>query len=229
MKMQFRIQTKINGKFLRIISLVIAAGILAAPQASNSQSAAAEGVLVSVDLPVAGEPRAVTGIALGNSLEMISKVSLKRFSAGTLTASFKAPAQAKAVLAMAEMADGTTIFGDTRLIDAAKDLPSLASIPDGSISGVLKADPSQRGLMQSLVEIRTARRDMLKNRLRAAMAVTTPEKIAKLEELFGLTRPTALTIELSPTEIIDRLNRLTSAIRAYRITRLAMKASETKN
>lgn len=195
---------------------------------TSSLAAQAETVTVSVDLPVAGEPRAVTGIALGPSLEMISAVSLKRFAADSLTVTFNVPSQASAALAMAEMADGTTIFGDTRLIETARVVPSLASIPECSVNGVIKADASQRGLMQSLVEIRAARRDVLKNRLKALLNTATLDKARKLEELFGLARTAPLSTDLSPTEIIDRVTRLSAAIKSYRSNRASKGTAERK-
>lgn len=189
-------------------------GIVVSPTQAD-----AEAVTVSVDVPVSEEPRAVTGIALGTSLHMIPSVSLKRFSTDTLTATFDVPEKTTAALAMAEMADGSTVFGDTRLVVDAKTLPSLASIPECPVVGVIKADASQRGLMESLVEIRTARRDVLKNRIEATLSGTTLEKAQKLEELFGLARPVKLSADLSPFEITDRVTRLTGAIKSYRITR----------
>ncbi len=192
----------------------------------------AESITVSVDLPISDEPRSVTGIALGQSLQMIPSVSLKRFSVNTLTVTFDVPEKSSAALAMAEMADGSTIFGDTRLVIDAKAEPSIASIPECPVVGVIKADASQRGLMESLVEIRTARRDVLKNRITALLAGNTLEKARKLEELFGLARPVPLSAELGPIEIIDRLTRLTAAIKSYRLTRTAKRSeppAATKN
>lgn len=204
--------------------LCLCAALLGVSAVAPMQAAWAESVTVSVDLPIIGEPRSVTGIALGPTLEMIKSVSLKRFSAGALTATFNVPDKSTAVLAMAEMEDGSTIFGDTRLVSTAQTTPSLASIPECSVAGVIKADPSQRGLMESLVEIRTARRDVIKNRINTILSGATLEKARKLEELFGLARSEPLTAELPPTQIIDRVSRLTAAIKSYRLNRAARRA-----
>ncbi len=67
---------------------------------------------------------------------------------------------------------------------------------------------NQTALLQSLIQIRVEKRDLLKKRVLETLDPSLLEKLNKLEEAFGLAPDTPLTAELDPYTLSERLSLL---------------------
>lgn len=75
---------------------------------------------------------------------------------------------------------------------------------------------SQMAPLKSLVDIRTARSDLAKMKVSRLMSDQLIIKLRKFEKAFGLGGASELSSDLPPTELVDRLSRLTFALKQFR-------------
>ena len=81
------------------------------------------------------------------------------------------------------------------------------------------AAETQVGVLQSLVSIRSARRDNAQARIVALMQGDYLEKLRNLEKGFGLSRGRELSSDLPPLELIDRLSRILNSVHNYKASK----------
>ena len=121
--------------------------------------------------------------------------------------------------AIVRTAAGDVAFGFVKsLSEQTLDTVSLPTC-DAS-EGESPALESQVGLIRSLVQVRTARREIVQKKLAAVMAEDFLETMKKLERGFGLVYSSELSSELPPSELVDRLSRLLNAVTNYRNRRV---------
>ena len=118
--------------------------------------------------------------------------------------------------------DGEVAMGDVKLITGSRSTKSFHSLPE--CSDELNVPPGlsdQVGLLESLVEIRSARREG--NQLRISQIMSGPflEKLRRLEKGFGMKHATKLSEDLTAFELVDRLSRLANAIKNYQTSKQA--------
>jgi hypothetical protein len=103
--------------------------------------------------------------------------------------------------------------------------PALVSNPDGELLNVpecppeLVSDKIQQGHVapfKSLVDIRSARADLAKMQIGRLLSDEFLVKLRKAEQLFGISRTTELSADLPAAELVDRLARLSDAIRDFK-------------
>ncbi len=96
---------------------------------------------------------------------------------------------------------------------------SLYSLPDCPVTET-KLPPgisSQIALLESLVEIRTDRREkFFKSSIKEVLNEDFAQQLNDLEKAFGLKSHKAISAELHPVEMTDRLSRIKAAIEQYR-------------
>lgn len=116
--------------------------------------------------------------------------------------------------------EGEVAMGDVKLITGSRSTKSFHSLPE--CSDELNVPPGlsdQVGLLESLVEIRSARREG--NQLRISQIMSGPflEKLRRLEKGFGMKHATKLSEDLTAFELVDRLSRLSNAIKNYQTSK----------
>jgi hypothetical protein len=78
---------------------------------------------------------------------------------------------------------------------------------------------SQTGVLQSLVEFRSSRTDLTRERFLLRLKKFDKTRLAKLEKGLGLEEAKPLEAETNPYELVTRLSRLLVAIRTYEVHR----------
>ncbi|HMO02431.1 MAG TPA: hypothetical protein PKD37_05720 [Oligoflexia bacterium] len=101
-------------------------------------------------------------------------------------------------------------------------LPPLPACSYGSSSkaGVRE----QFGLVESLVEIRTARREVAQLKMKQYLSGELLSKLNKWEEGFGFKYERLLSHDLPPTELVERIFKLNSAIKKFYLARVKKQA-----
>lgn len=113
-------------------------------------------------------------------------------------------------------AEGEVRYGEVKLVAGnltSKSFLTLPECPAKEVSKLIGHD--QTGLIESLVEIRAARREAHQLRISTTMQGAFLEKLQRLEKGFGFLYAKKLAPDLPPTELADRLSRLTNAIKNY--------------
>jgi hypothetical protein len=193
--------------------------------------AADETVSVEVDAPF--EPVSAVGLIInGTTTTQKIEATFKRGRGERLTVSFpvreaetKEGAMATA-LVIAE--DGVMAFGEMKPIGTPDQRAVASDIPDCPPEKLVTTGlEGQLGLLESLLEVRTARRANSQQRLREILTPELVAKLAKLEKGFGLARPSALSANLPPLEVHERSVRISAALKGFReAKRRAEQASE---
>ena len=116
--------------------------------------------------------------------------------------------------------DGNVAFADLApagMKGNAQQYLSLPDCPDPKVS--INKLQSQSSVLESLVAVRSERRQVLKQTIADDLQGELLEKAVRLEKGFGLTTEEELSAELSPVRLIDRLSRLITAIKNHRANR----------
>lgn len=107
--------------------------------------------------------------------------------------------------------------------------PNLVTDPSGSRYTIPECpaeevsphvSQSQMAPLQSLVSIRTARSDLAKMKVTRQLSDQLLIKLRKFEKAFGLSSTNELSADLPPAELVDRLSRLTFALKQFRVAKL---------
>jgi len=182
--------------------------------------AADETVAVEVDAPF--EPVSAVGLIMnGTTTTQKIDATFKRGRGDRLTVSFpvreaetRDGAMATA-LVIAE--DGVMAFGEMKPIGTPDQRAVANDIPDCPPEKVVTVGlEGQLGLLESLLEVRSARRANSQQRLRELMTPELVAKLAKLEKGFGLSRSTPLAPDLPPLEVHERAVRIIAALKGFR-------------
>jgi hypothetical protein len=111
---------------------------------------------------------------------------------------------------------GATVFASVTpaITSEARDL--LASVPECPGQDSSRAiSTTSPGTLKQLVDVRAERMDIVRIKLKRAMDGNVLAKLSKFEEAFGLTRSDALSPDLPPAELFDRLSSIQHALRKY--------------
>lgn len=203
-----------NFKFAQLISL----GLLL------SVSAHAQGFTRNVEINVhAGfDPAQAVGLVFTSSAtEQKLGPKLRRVSDDMIVVSF--PVVESSITAdsfgsaLVISNDGQVALGDVKALALRSEHSSFFSLP----ACIEPEDPSalrisEVGPLQRLVEFRSKRRAVSREKIKLLLNEDLLSKIAKLESGFGLDRTKPLTAETHPLELIDRASRLIQAVTAYK-------------
>lgn len=122
--------------------------------------------------------------------------------------------------AMAVDENGANVFASVTPAIAAEAQDLLMSVPEcpgeDSSRAITTTTP---GTLKQLVDVRAERMEIVRLKIRRSMDENVLAKLRKFEEAFGLTRTEALTPDLPPAELIDRLSRIQHALRKYQAQR----------
>ena len=205
-------------RLLLLCSALLTLGPLASPSSAQSRS-------ISVPVETSLEPITAVGLIL-SSERTIEKadVTREKVKDGLWVIAFKAQenelGKDSLVSAMIIAQDGSVAFGDlmpAALKGSAEQYLSLPECPSPKMS-VFKMQ-SQASVLESLVAVRSERRQVLQASLEKELQGLLLEKAVRLEKGFGLTREEDLTGALAPLKLVDRLSRLIAAIKNNRANR----------
>jgi hypothetical protein len=94
---------------------------------------------------------------------------------------------------------------------------TLPKLPQCPAKQNVQVEPqSQLGVLQSLVSIRTARRDTARQKIDQLLTPALLERLIKLEKGLGLTSEPPLSSALPALALRDRLHHLLQAVKNYR-------------
>ncbi|MCO6429894.1 MAG: hypothetical protein J5J00_03460 [Deltaproteobacteria bacterium] len=118
--------------------------------------------------------------------------------------------------AMVISSEGDVRFGDIKLLAGSLTNRSFYSLPDCPPKELSRSvHQEQTGLIESLVEIRAARREAHQLRIKTVMSGPFLEKLRRLEKGFGFQYNKPLSPNLTAFELMNRLSRLVNAIKNY--------------
>lgn len=111
--------------------------------------------------------------------------------------------------------DGTPFYGDVRPLFSPEPKSSFLDIPECKPEKISElALQGQLSLLESLLEVRSARRGVAQVKLTQLLSDKFLEDLNKLEHGFGLSYPAQLSADSNPVELVDRLSRLMDAVTA---------------
>jgi hypothetical protein len=94
---------------------------------------------------------------------------------------------------------------------------ALATIPECPAEDPTKiAMLNQLGPLQQLVDVRNERAKFARLRLERTLTTELRARLKKAEQVFGLAAPQEFSSELPATELVDRLSRISFALKNYR-------------
>jgi len=113
--------------------------------------------------------------------------------------------------------DGTMAFGEMKPFESPEQRMVPSELPDCPAEKIKTVGlESQLGLLQKLLDVRTARRASMQDQIKEILTPEFRSKLAKLEKGFGLSRSSPLSLDLPPLELSDRLNRIIAALNDFR-------------
>lgn len=164
------------------------------------------------------DPISAVGLIMKtNGITQKSNVEFSRVSKGVWKATMpvsEAEIEAGAFASvMLLSSEGDVATSTVRSLAEARTTP----IPDCPRSEAVKIGPdTQVGVLQSLVSVRTARRENARIRIAGQLTGDFLETLRRLEIGFGLKTTPQLSADLEPYELIDRLSRIEAALNNYR-------------
>lgn len=188
--------------------------------AISAVAAAAESISVEVEAPF--EPISAVGLIITETTTIQrTEATFSRGKDHRIVVSFpfreSETKNGAAATALVIGEDGTMVFGEMKPIESPEQRMVASDLPDCSPEKINSAGlESQLGLLQKLLDVRTARRATIQQQVQGILTPEFRTKLAKLETGFGLTRSSALSPELAPLELNDRLNRIIAALNDYR-------------
>jgi hypothetical protein len=183
--------------------------------------ASAEPRELTFELTVPFSPLSGLGVIMDvASTKTISNVSIKPVRDGVYQAKFTIPEDGVSKEALASVAlfssDGQMTFSTVQQIQSTLfQMPPVCSKKDP----VQLNTQNQIGVLQSLVSIRSARRDTAKAKITQQLNSNYVQRLNKLERGFGLPLLPDLSAEMAPADLIERLSRILNAVRNYRSTK----------
>lgn len=182
--------------------------------------------LIEIDVHTGINPTQAIGLVIserGTEQRTGSDISWRRVNPDTVVVSVPVErgdrASGTVVSALVMDEAGEVAFGNNKAADIVELSSSIFSLPNCPGPKISPAVESQGSLLQSLLEVRIARRGKLQNQLNASLQGELLARLTKLERGFGFIHGEALSGNLPPLELEDRLARLVQAVSNYRARR----------
>jgi hypothetical protein len=166
---------------------------------------------VSVTLETTFIPKQFKGVVVQQQkTEMIENPKVEKIGDSRYEISFDLPAVSDKtkvfVSAYAESNEGEKVLGEMRqpflTFDTKKIPPCIENdVPYASVA-------NQEGTLSSLVDIRTARLKVAKNKIAKMLEADKLKNLQDLERIFGLEQSKSLSPNLNPYELIERFSRI---------------------
>jgi hypothetical protein len=205
------------------VALALLTFIILDPLPYSAYSLNAPGTPIQISVKVESKPNLVKAVGLIFSTKSsyeVKQTVIKKVGDKLYEISFDVPSSKvspdSVASAIATDENGAEVFSNVTpaITSSAKDL--IASIPEcpgeDTSTAVTISTP---GALRQLVDVRSERMDIVRQKLHRAMDNGIREKLNRLEAAFGMSRATELNADLAPPELIDRLMRLKYALTRY--------------
>jgi hypothetical protein len=183
---------------------------------------------VDIDVNTSITPSSALGLIIsetGTTQRGGEEISWQRTTPGNLVVRVPVTNSERAkgaiVTAMVMDKDGAVAFGSNKSARLQELSPAIFSLPACPRRKAPANIDTQGALVQSLMDVRAARRGNLQRRATTALQGELLNKLVRLERGFGLARAEPLDGSLHPIELEDRLGRLLQAVTNYRSKREA--------
>jgi hypothetical protein len=204
--------------------LIAALGVLACYTSELASAIdAPTGIPVKVRLEAKPEPSKAVGVVFSSgSSRQFTDTTISKIGDKLYEITFSVPRSALTDDAVATAfgfdAAGSVSFANVIPASASESQNFLASIPEcpSEDSSHVSALTSP-GTLQQLVDVRIERMNIVRFKIARLMDQDFLAKLQKFEEAFGLKYATPLSPELPPAELIDRLSRISHAVRKYQL------------
>lgn len=227
-----------------LVRAVLAGGTLVLtffPLQAQAQTQELVPVMIEVEVDADFEPTSVVGLVI-NMAGTIQKPGLdaKPGQLGKLIVAVPVTANeidpTTSATAILRGPNDALAFGTVRALNSASSLSTLqsyANLPQCASGTALVAkttnsaalESDKIALLDSLVKIRSKRRETLQAQLALLLTPDLLTRISKLERGFGLAVEPEISATLPPAAIADRLARLLAVLKNYDEKRLREKAS----
>ena len=186
-----------------------------------------EPLTVNVRVEAKPEPKKAIGMVLsaGRTVE-ISETTIKKIGEKLYLISFVVDRNIvrkdSVATAMAFDENGAVTFANVspELLSESKTLISrIPDCPAEDPSAVVKLD--QQGPLQQLVDVRSERAEIARLKISRMLDEDFLSKLQRFEDAFGLDKTEELNASLPPEVIVDRLSRITHAVKKYRMFKKA--------
>lgn len=208
-----------------VASALALACLLAQPAGETAAQSlpTTEPVTVNVRVEAKPEPKKAVGIVLssGSSVE-IQDTTIKKIGDKLYSISFRVDRAAlrpdSVATAMAFDENGTASFANVTaelLADTRAANAHIPECPPEDPSGIIQR--GQQGQLQELIDVRTERSQLSHAKIQEALDEQFLTKLRRFESAFGLGSGDDLSADLPPATLVDRLSRITHALKKYRM------------
>lgn len=193
-----------------------------------------EPLTVNVRVEAKPEPKKAIGMVLsaGRTIE-IPDTTIKKIGEKLYQISFVVDRNIvrkdTVATAMAFDENGTVSFANVspELLSESKTLISrIPECPPEDPSAIVKLD--QQGPLQQLVDVRSERAEIARLKISRMLDEQFLLKLQRFEDAFGLEKSEELSANLPPEVLVDRLSRITHAVKKYRMFKKAPTPQPTK-
>lgn len=182
-----------------------------------------EPLTVNVRVEAKPEPKKAIGMVLsaGRTVE-IPETTIKKVGEKLYLISFivdrNIVRKDSVATAMAFDENGNVSFANVspELLSDGKTLISrIPECPSEDPSAIVKLD--QQGPLQQLVDVRNERAELARLKISRMLDESFLTKLHRFEDAFGLDQSEELSASLPPEVLVDRLSRITHAVKKYRM------------
>jgi hypothetical protein len=210
-----------------ILALLVAFGALVTLtttlSSAHAQLPSTEPVLVNVQVEAKPEPKKAVGMLLsaGETVE-IPNTTIKKTGEKLYSISFLVDRS----LLRDDTVATAVAFDEKGHASFANVTPEIASGAHNAIARIPECpaeDPSvvmqleQHGPLQQLVDVRTERAELARLKLSRLLDENFLAKLSRFEDAFGLQRTEVIDANIPPEVLVDRLSRITHAVKKYRM------------
>ncbi len=193
-----------------------------------------EPLTVNVRVEAKPEPKKAIGLVLstGRTMEIpdttIKKIGEKLYLI-TFVVDRNIVRKDTVATAMAFDENGTVSFANVspELLSESKTLISrIPECPPEDPSSIVKLD--QQGPLEQLVDVRSERAEIARLKISRMLDDQFLAKLQRFEDAFGLQKSEVLSADLPPEVLVDRLSRITHAVKKYRMFKKVPTPQPTK-
>ena len=188
-----------------------------------------EPLLVNVRVESKPEPKKAIGMVLsaGHTVE-IPETTIKKIGEKLYAISFVVDRNIirrdSVATAMAFDENGEVTFANVTpelLSDIRNVISNIPECPMEDPTAIVQS--GQQGPLQQLVEVRTERAELARLKISRILDENFLAKLERFEEAFGLQKGEELSAQLPPEVLVDRLSRISHALKKYKMFKKAPK------
>lgn len=194
-----------------------------------------EPLLVNVRVESKPEPKKAIGMVLsaGHTVE-IPETTIKKIGEKLYAISFVVDRNIirrdSVATAMAFDENGEVTFANVTpelLSDIRNVISNIPECPMEDPTAIVQS--GQQGPLQQLVDVRAERAELARLKISRMLDENFLAKLERFEEAFGLQKGEELTAQLPPDVLVDRLSRISHAVKKYKMFKKAPKEQKEES